>query len=79
MDSNILTILTETDRDEIKKALKDIIIEQIRSDFNENSCYLFDIDDINNVMEEAIAEIKEEIKPLLKEKLFAEMKEKLEL
>ena len=79
MDNNILTILTETDRYEIKRALKDIIIEQIKSDFEDNDCYLFDINDINGVMEEAITEIKEEIKPLLKEKLFAEMKAKLEL
>ena len=79
MDNNILAILTETDREEIKRALKDIIIEQIRDDFAENDMYLFDKNEINEMMDEAIMEVKSEIKPLLEQKLLKEMREKLNM
>ena len=77
VDNNILTILTKDDQKEIKQALKNIIIEQIKSDFESQDEYIFDRDSIDELMEEAMDEIKEEIKPLLKDFLFSEMEKKL--
>ena len=79
MDNNILTILTESDREEIKKALKDIIIDQIRSDFADCNMYLFDQTQLSEMMDEAIEEVKLEIRPLLEKKLLVEMREKLNM
>lgn len=76
MDNNILAILTTEDRDDIKKALKDIIINQIREDVRGDT-YIFDSNDLNDMMQEAITEIKEEIKPILKDFMFNKMKKKL--
>lgn len=76
-NNNILTVLTSEDREEIRKSLKDIIIEQIKDDFRDCGTYMFDMDDINDMMQEAIEEIKEEIKPMLKDFMFNEMKNKL--
>lgn len=77
MINNILTILTETDREEIKRALKEIIIEQIRSDFADTGSYIFDPSEVDNMMTDAIDEVKEEIKPILKEYMMEEMKKKM--
>jgi predicted transcriptional regulator len=79
MDTNILTIFTETDREEIKKAVKQLIINQVESDLRESYNYLFDPDELHEMIEEAINEVKEEVKPLIKEKLLKDMMSKLEL
>lgn len=76
---NILTILTETDREEIKRALKDIIIEQIRTDFEERTTYIYNPSNLDVMFDEAIEEVKEQIKPLLEQELMKQMKEKLGL
>ncbi|WP_297419147.1 hypothetical protein [Clostridium sp.] len=82
MDNNILTILTSEDKEEIRKSIKDIIIKQIEEDLISYSegHYIFDEDEIlkiQDMINEAIEEVKAEIKPLLKEKMFKEMKDKL--
>lgn len=79
LDGNILTILKSEDREEIRAALKRVIINQIEDDFRENCDYLFDIDDINGMIEEALEEVKEEIKPIIKEHMLEEMNKKLGL
>ena len=82
MGNNILTILTSEDKEEIRKSIKDIIIKQIEEDLISYSegHYIFDEDEIlkiQDMINEAIEEVKAEIKPLLKEKMFKEMKDKL--
>ena len=77
MDNNMLTILTSEDRDEIKQSLKNVIIEPIESDFRESTNYLFDANDISDMLQEAIKEVKAEIKPLMKDYLLQEMQKKL--
>jgi hypothetical protein len=81
MDNNILTLLTSEDKDEIKKAIKDIIINQIEEDVKDCGNYLIDTDELNDMIqeavEEAVEEAKDELKPVLKEFMFNEMKKKL--
>lgn len=79
MDKNILTILTTEDREDIKKSLKGIIVDKIKDDFNDKykSYYIFNPNDLDGMIGEAIKEAKEEIKPLLKEFMLNEMKKKI--
>jgi ribosomal protein S3AE len=77
MNNDILTILTSEDKDDIRKALKDIIVNRIKEDFQDYDSYIFDGDSLGEIIEEAIEEVKDEIKPLLKEQMFNEMKKKL--
>lgn len=74
---NVLTILTSEDKVEIKMAMKEIIIDQIKSDFENYDCYLFNPTHIQDMIEEIVDEIKEEIKIAYKEKIMKEMEEKL--
>lgn len=79
MDTDILTILTKSDREEIKSAMKNLIIEQFESDLKDTDAFLFDYQSLEDMIEEVIEEVKTEIRPLAKKKLKAEMKSKLNL
>ena len=74
---NILTLFTSEDKDEIRKAIKEIIIKQVRSDFENNSFYLVDSNQIEDMVSEVVEEVKEEVREIYKEKLIKEMEEKL--
>lgn len=76
---NILTIFTSEDKDEIRKATKEIIIDQIRSDFDNCGCYLIDPRQIEEMVSEVVEEVKEEVRSIYKEKLMKEMEDKLGL
>lgn len=79
MDNNILTILTSEDKEDIRVALKDIIIERIKDDFEAYNCFIFDPDELDTMIQDAVEEAKAEIKPMVKEFMFNEMKNKLGL
>ncbi len=66
---NILKIFISQDVSEIKQSLKEIIIEQFRSDFEENSSYLFSPDDVREIMMETFNEVLNEVKQEYKSKL----------
>ncbi|HHX71285.1 MAG TPA: hypothetical protein GX708_24985 [Gallicola sp.] len=78
-DNNILTILTSDDRDEVRESIKQLIIEQVKSDLEESDYYIFDPDELQEMLTNLAEEVKEEIKPLIKEKMFGDMMKKLEL
>ena len=59
---NIITLSTNEDKDEIKKAIKEMIIEQIRNDFENTSTYLIDPSQIENMFLEVVAEVKDEVR-----------------
>lgn len=71
----ILKIFTSQDEVEIKQSFKEIIIEQFKSDLENNQNYLFDPNDIEEMIREAfeeiVNEIKEEYKEKLREKMFS--------
>lgn len=76
---NILTLFTSEDRDEVRKAIKEIIIEQVRSDFENTTHYLVDPSQVEDMVAEVVEEVKEEVRSIYKEKLINEMEEKLGL
>lgn len=65
MKSDILTVLTTEDRNEMKQAIKEMCLDQIREDIK--SIYLIDAHDIRELHQELLSELKEEIKKELKE------------
>lgn len=71
---NIIKIFNSKDETEIKQAFKEIIIEQFRNDIQENDRYLFNPDDISDMIQEAFLnatnEVKQEYKEKLKEKML---------
>lgn len=77
MDNNILTLFTSEDRTEIRTAIKEIIIEQVKYDFENNSNYLLDPSQVEDMVADVVDEVKEEIRDILKEKLMKEMEEKI--
>lgn len=75
--NNILTLFTSEDKNEIKKAVKEIIIRQVEKDFEDNCHYLIDPNQIEDMLSEVIEEVKDEVKVIYKEKLIKEMEAKL--
>lgn len=75
----ILTLFTSEDKDEIRKAIKEIIIEQVKTDFENTSTYLVDPSQIEDMVSEVVEEVKDEVRSIYKEKIMKEMEEKLGL
>ena len=76
---NILTLFTSEDKNEIRKAIKQIIIKQVENDFEDNCHYLINPNEIEDMISEVIEEVKDEVKNIYREKLIKEMEEKLRL
>lgn len=76
---NILTLFTSEDKNEIRKAIKQIIIKQVEKDFEDNCYYLINPNEIEVMISEIIEEIKDEVKNIYREKLIKEMEEKLKI
>ena len=74
---NILTLFTSEDKNEIKGAIKEIIIKQVESDFQDNCHYLINPNEIEDMISEVIEEIKDEVKTIYREKIIKEIEEKL--
>lgn len=64
-----IKIFNSQDETEIKQAFKEIIIECFRSDLAENERYIFDPDNIAEIVREAFEEATNEVKQEYKEKL----------
>ena len=78
MDS-ILTLFTSEDKNEIRNAIKQIIIKQVEKDFEDNCHYLINPNEIEDMISEVIEEVKDEVKNIYREKLIKEMEEKLKI
>ena len=76
---NILTLFTSEDKNEIRKAIKEIIIKQVESDFQDNCNYLINPNEIEDMISEVIEEVKDEVKTIYREKLIKEMETKLRI
>ena len=74
---NILTLFTSEDRNEIRNSIKEIIIKQVESDFQDNCNYLINSNEIEDMISEVIEEIKDEVKTIYREKIIKEIEEKL--
>lgn len=75
---NILKIFTSEDKDELKGAIKQLILNQFESDLEENDCYLFDVQEIEDMVSEAFQEIVEEIKAEYRQKIKNSINEMLD-
>lgn len=75
----ILTLFTSEDKDEIRKAIKEIIIEQVKTDFENTSIYLVDPSRVEDMVSEVVEEVKDEVRSFYKEKIMKEMEKKLGL
>ena len=63
MVQDIVTIFTTEDKNDIKEAIKKILIEQIRVDLMENRyAYIVRDDELADMVDELIRELKEEVK-----------------
>ena len=74
---NILTLFTSEDKNEIRKAIKQIIIKQVEKDFEDNCHYLINPNEIEDMISEVIEEVKDEVKTIYREKIIKEIEEKL--
>lgn len=74
---NILTLFTSEDKNEIKGAIKQIIIKQVEKDFEDSCHYLINPNEIEDMISEVIEEIKDEVKTIYREKIIKEIEEKL--
>lgn len=67
---NIIKIFNSQDEKEVKQAIKDVLVEQVRRDLDDNDTYLFNpqrVEDmIHSAYEECIEEIKEDLKKMIK-------------
>lgn len=79
MDKNMLTVLTSEDRDEIRKALKDIIIEQIKEDISNNDYYLIDNSELQDFITEVMEDVKNDIRPIIYDILMKDVKNKFNI
>lgn len=78
MKEDILAIFTSEDKNDIKQAVKNIIIEQINSDLSElRYSYIIDDSDLSDMVVELLSELKEEIKAEYKQKLRAKFEAQL--
>lgn len=69
--SAIITLLGEQNVKSLKSEIKDIIVERVKSDLEDCDEYLLAPDDLQTLVNEVLQECKEEIKPIIKEKLYA--------
>lgn len=76
---NILTLFTSEDKNEIRKAIKQIIIKQVEKDFEDNCHYLINPNEIEDMISEVIEEVKDEVKYIYREKLIKGIEEKLKI
>ena len=76
--NNIFAIFTSDDKEEIKQAMKECIIEQMKEELEElRYSYIVDDEQLANMSTEIINEIKEEIKAEYKDMFRKQMEEKL--
>lgn len=78
---DIEKIFNEQDKEELKRAMKNIIIEQFRSDLRDMGVYLLHPDNVaeylQEAMEEIINDVKDEYKEIIKQKIQREVEYKL--
>lgn len=71
---NVFTLLNSEDKEEIKKAVKALIIQRVAKDIKEHNRWLLDYDDVRQIVDEAIGlcirEIRDEMKDNIKEKIM---------
>lgn len=70
-ESMLEQFLGAENMEDLKKKIVNVIVNQIKDDFDESTHYLIAPDDVADaVYREVIDEIKSEVKPIIKEKIL---------
>ena len=79
---DIIALLNSDDKNEIRSAIKSLIINRMESDLEHWDRYILCGEDVENIIDEAlkdlIEEVKNEYKNKLREKLFSKFDKVLE-
>lgn len=76
-ESMLEQFLGAENMEDLKKKIVNVIVNQIKDDFEESRSYLIAPDDVTDaVHEEVVDEIKAEVKPIIKEKILRKALEK---
>ena len=75
---SIVAILGEDNEQKIKDGIADIILEQCKTDLEGWDMYILDPDDLNGIVAEAVDEVKEEVKNMIRDKLMAKAMQEME-
>lgn len=76
---NITKIFTSQDKQELRDAFKEIIIEQFKNDLEQLDIYLFNPDSIEAMIADVSEEIINEIKLEFKEKIRNELEKIMDI
>jgi sugar-specific transcriptional regulator TrmB len=71
-------LLTEGDLVELRKGVVEILIEQFKTDLSNGNYWVFDSDDLEEMMREVLDEIKDEIKAEYKQIVMKQMRDKMD-
>lgn len=75
--NNLMTLFNSEDKNEIKTAVKELILKQVERDFEDNSNYLINPNEIEDMISEVIDELREEIKEKYRDIIIKQLEEKL--
>lgn len=67
---DILTIFNSKEKNEIKEAIKNMILETIKKELEDNSYLLDTTELISNIIDDAVDEVEQDIKNMYKQKLI---------
>jgi len=66
----VIELLGETNVKLLQDGIREIILDRVKEDLEQSYEYLLIPDDFQNMIAEIIEECKQEIKPMIKERLF---------
>ena len=70
-ESMLGQFLGSENMEDLKKKIVNVIVNQIKDDFSENSYYLLSPDNVaQEIYDDIVDDIKEEIRPIIKEKIL---------
>lgn len=70
-ESMLEQFLGAENMEDLKKKIANVIVNQIKEDFEESRSYLISPDDVADaVYRDAVEDIKKEVKPIIKEKIL---------
>lgn len=67
---DILTIFNSKEKNEIKEAIKNMILETVKKELEDNSYLLDTTELISNIIDDAVDEVEQDIKNMYKQKLI---------
>lgn len=70
-ESMLEQFLGSENMEDLKKKIANVIVNQIKDDFSENSYYLLSPDNVaQEIYDDIVEDVKEEIRPIIKERIL---------